>query len=568
MTTMATVRRALLDRPILIGALLAVFVAQTVRASLLKSPVFDEPAHIGAGLSYLETGEFKVNLQHPPLLKEIGALPLLLMGARWPMAPQDWARITDAPGAYFQWTLGSDVIFGNDPDKVMFWSRLPFIALATLLGFLIYAWGRRLLGGTAAVGALFLYALDPNILAHAYLVTTDVGFALFTVLFFFALWHYLNHRSPRRLLWCGLALGAALASKFSAVFLLPIAAALIVWATRWIPAAQPMRPSSLADPYASSDGAQRIVWCFYALLAMGLVSALLIHALYFFPGNPFLYLKGMMRVNADHDPTYLAFMAGRFKPRFLTYYVVAYLLKEPVASLILVGVGLVALLRPGASTTMDRAFLLLPPSVLFAVHAVASHDLGIRYVIPALPFLHLAGGAGLAFLLREGGGWRRVLAAACCAWMIVAAIGIAPDHLSYFNEVACLLGHPSRIGLDGGTACGPLWLDDSNVDWGQGLKQLQGWLAAHPPRGRIRLAYFGSVRPERYGLEFERIGVPDLLQPPSPGLYVVSAHFVARALGELELRYADGVGNWLLRTPPTAVVGHALYVYDIPPTKQ
>ena len=192
---------------------------------------------IGAGLSYFATREFRVNLQHPPLLKEIGALPLVLIGTRFPISQRDWAAIGDQPSPFLQWQLGHDVIFGNDPDRVMTWSRMPFILMSILLGALLVAWGRRLLGATAATGALLLYLFDPTIVAHGYLVATDVGFAAFAMLFFFALWHYLNHRSAKRLLLCGGALGLVLASKFSAVFLLPVALLLLIGGTRWIPAA-------------------------------------------------------------------------------------------------------------------------------------------------------------------------------------------------------------------------------------------------------------------------------------------------------------------------------------------
>ena len=218
--------------PLLLSALLAVFLLQMITASPVKSPTFDEPAHIGAGLSYWKMGDFRVNPQHPPLLKEMGALPLVATGARFPMTRADWSAVGDPPPVFFQWQLGRDVIFGNNPDSVMFWSRLPFILLAVLLGGLIFAWGRRLLGATAATGALLLYVFDPNILAHAPLVATDSGFAAFTVLFLFALWWYLNHRSVRRLVLCGCALGLMLATKFSAVILLPVALALLILATR------------------------------------------------------------------------------------------------------------------------------------------------------------------------------------------------------------------------------------------------------------------------------------------------------------------------------------------------
>ncbi len=550
--------------PILVAVLVFVFFLQAFRASLIKSPVFDEPIHIVAGLSYLKTREFKINLQHPPLLKEIGALPLLILGVRWPMTDQAWAAIGDVQDARFRWQLESKIIFGSDPDRIMFWSRLPFALLGALLGYLIYAWGRRLLGQTAALGALFLYAFDPTMIGHAYLVTTDVGFAVFGFLFLFCLWLYLNYRSPGRLLWCGLSLGAALASKFAAIFLLPIAAVLVFWATRWIRVPAPARGSPLTDPYAFEAGGRRIVRCACALLAMGLLATILIEALYFFPRDPFLYIKGMGRLYYDHDPTYLPFMAGTFQQRFLSYYLVATLVKEPVASIVLIAFGLLALIRRGSVTVMDRAFILLPPAGLFVVNTLWSHDLGIRYVIPALPFLHLAGGAGLAALLREEKSLGKVAAVGCAAWVTVAAIGIYPDHLSYFNEAACVLQDPEQMGVDGGTRCGPLWLDDSNVDWGQGLKQLKEWLKIHAPDRAVRFAYFGSVNPNSYGLSLERIDLADLMRLPSPGLYVLSGHYVARGIGELRKHYLDGPGNWLLHIRPTAVVGHAYYVYDIP----
>ena len=549
--------------PLLLSALLAVFLLQMITASPVKSPTFDEPAHIGAGLSYWKMGDFRVNPQHPPLLKEMGALPLVATGARFPMTRADWSAVGDPPPVFFQWQLGRDVIFGNNPDSVMFWSRLPFILLAVLLGGLIFAWGRRLLGATAASGALLLYVFDPNILAHAPLVATDSGFAAFTVLFLFALWWYLNHRSVRRLVLCGCALGLMLATKFSAVILLPVALALLILATRWIPAQVPIRSSSLVDPYASEDGGQRLVWCFYAFLAMGVLAALVIEAVYLFPRNPFLYIEGIRRINADHDPTYQAFMAGAFKQHFLTYYLVCYLVKEPLPAIALAAVGGWAVLRRGVLPDMDRAFLFLPPLALFLAYSIYSDNLGFRYLIPVLPFLHLAGGAGLAFLVQEGGLWRRTVAAVLCLWAVVAGTAIYPDHLSYFNELACVT-EPSRLGLDGGWRCGPRWLDDSNVDWGQGMKQLRTWLAAHPPRGPLRLGYFGSIRPETYGVQAMVVRVDDLLAPPQPGVYVLSSHILARAFARLREQYGDGPGNWLLHARPVAVVGHAYYVYDIP----
>ena len=541
-----------------------------------KSATFDEPAHVGAGLSYLATGEFKLNLQHPPLLKEIGALPLFLAGVRWPVSEERWKAVGPDPDPALQWQVGQAVIYQNDPDRVMFLSRLPFLGLTLLLAWAVFAWGRQMLGPLPAVAALLLCALDPTIVAHGVLVATDTGFALFSVLFLWSLWWYLSQRTLRRLVVCGLALGGALGAKFSGVLLPPLALVFLFLATRWIPSAVPRQSSSLVDPYAGESGVGRIVHGLYLLLALLAIAVAVVELLYLLPRNPFLYLQGIALVNADHNPTYWPYMAGRFQPLFWTYYAVAYLLKEPIPAIVLAAIGGARLLRSSEDlSALDRIFLLLPPAAYFAFYTgllhlplrlLASlpppHNLGFRYVIPALPFLYLVGGVGARSLWASGAVWKRMVLVALVAWLVVGAWGISPDHLSYFNETACLLSDPSRVGLDGGSACGPLWLDDCNVDWGQGLFQLKDWLDANAPGRRIGLAYFGTALPQRHGLEFDPLTLDDLVKGLPPGLHAVSAHLLARAIGHL----GQGPGNWILRTPPRAVVGHAFYIYEVGPT--
>ena len=62
------------------------------------------------------------------------------------------------------------------------------------------------------------------------------------------------------------------------------------------------------------------------------------------------------------------------------------------------------------------------------------------------------------------------------------------------------------------------------------------------------------------------VRVDDLLAPLQPGVYVLSSHILARAFARLREQYGDGPGNWLLHARPSAIVGHAYYVYDIPET--
>ncbi len=576
---------------------------QSFLASLQKSPVYDEPPHIASGLSYLATGVFRANLQHPPLLKEMSALFLNAAGIHWPQSDEARALISGAPeGENAEWPIGNDIITSNRPDRVMFWARLPFILLAGFLGVLIYVWGCERAGPAAALGALFLYALDPTIVAHSFLVTTDIGLAAFSMLFLWTVWRYVQQPSRRRMVVCGLAMGAVMGAKFSALFMVASAAVLLLASVRWplspVAAAASLKLGKDAGPNspcpcgsgkkykrchgASGTGAQ-LPWASVtpigterrttlervgAFLAMCAVAVLVVEALYFFPHDPLLYLKGLQKVNTDHPAGYQYYFHGDTSARFYGYFVAAYLLKEPVATLLLVATGLFVLVRSKSTPMLTKRFLLIPPAVFLLAMTIFADNLGVRYLIPAMPFAYLVGGMGLAALFNaqngfaSGRAWTRYAAIALCLWVAIAAAGIYPDHLSYFNETACLLEKPSEIGWDGGSRCGPLWLDDSNVDWGQGLKQLRAWTNRHADLPPVHLSYPGTFPPDAYGLRYVKFLTHELMPEPAPGWYAVSAHLVGRVptVGE---KFQQGGGGWLRRMTPVDVAGHAYYIYHV-----
>jgi len=450
-------------------------------------------------------------------------------------------------------------------------------------------------------------------MSSTYLVTTDVGLAAFTVLLMFALWNYVSDPTWKRLVLCGLALGGALTAKFSAVFLLPVVGLLLLASLRWRPnpgagrgpaILRPQQdvPSLPAGPEANSAAAsagkpgmaraevrrrdlcpcgsgrkyknchagrvsrqpshlvRNLVLVGGVFAAMCLAAFLVIQATYFFPGDPMMYVKCARMVNADRLPDFRTYLAGQFSHRFLSYFGVAYVLKEPVAGMILAGIGLVALIRSRSIPVLAKLFLLVPPAVLFVAVSLLADNLGIRYIIPVLPFAFLLAGLGLATLLQAARGWAPYLAAVLCGWLVLAAVGVYPDHLSYFNEAACLLDRPGQAGLDGGTRCGPAWLDGSNLDWGQGSKQLKSWLDRHASGRTVKLAMLTYFPAENYGIRGESMDPSSLAREPTPGLYVVSASYVAR------IPALPRASDWLRRIPPIAIVGHSLYVYDIPPT--
>jgi predicted membrane-bound dolichyl-phosphate-mannose-protein mannosyltransferase len=167
---------------IVVGLLLFMLVVSVLNARN-DSLIYDEDAHIPAAYSYLTEHDIRLNPEHPPLLKDLAAIPLLFLNLNFDTSQPFWSEnANDA-----QWNAGKYFLYGagNNPDKIIFWSRIPFILLSLLLGFFIFKWTKKIAGTLAGLLALTLFAFDPNILGHNHFVTTDIGIAAFTVFSFY-----------------------------------------------------------------------------------------------------------------------------------------------------------------------------------------------------------------------------------------------------------------------------------------------------------------------------------------------------------------------------------------------
>ncbi|NCA94387.1 MAG: hypothetical protein EOM84_04370, partial [Sphingobacteriia bacterium] len=52
---------------------------------------FDEIAHIPAGYSYLTQNEMRLNPEHPPLIKNLSAFPLIFMNLNFDLTQPFWS---------------------------------------------------------------------------------------------------------------------------------------------------------------------------------------------------------------------------------------------------------------------------------------------------------------------------------------------------------------------------------------------------------------------------------------------------------------------------------------------
>ncbi|MGH7152148.1 MAG: hypothetical protein ACREIU_15690, partial [Planctomycetota bacterium] len=138
------------------------------------SATVDEANHLHAGYRALAKGDFTWNTEHPPLGKMLAALPLLAVSPRLRAEPpsqdvrrRDPARARETFDAFVFRDNGS-------PETLLLLGRLPVVALGLALCLAVGRVAQARHGDAAGLLALLLAALDPNLLAHAGLVTTDV----------------------------------------------------------------------------------------------------------------------------------------------------------------------------------------------------------------------------------------------------------------------------------------------------------------------------------------------------------------------------------------------------------
>ena len=552
------------------GVLLVMMSLLAGGAALRESVTIDEVAHIGAGLSYVQKLDLRLNDEHPPLAKVLAGIPLALRGTRADYSSLQWTIGEKFFPAYMsQWVFGEWVLGRwNDARATLAWARFPMLMVTLALGWVLFVYGRRLGGDWGGLLCVTAFVTMPAFLTFGPLVVTDMIIALFAILTLWTLGELWRNPDRRNIHRFALALCGALLSKFSWT-ILGIAMLAFILSTRWWPLAS--QPATKAE----AREWRKLRW--RAVRKGGYLAAVAVYAVYFFfswhqqvdiPGfaghgpllafvgrllmPPWLFLRGLGFVLLTSvRPT---FLFGQPYPHGVWFYFPALVALKSLPGfigLLLLALGLAAWLRskahgvgaiPGELATHWRA-IWVSLLTFTGVCLVGPMDISIRHFTVPLALLTLL----LAPLPRLMQQFKRpaalafgIAAAALAASCLITAVRLYPNFMPYASPIG--MGRPLY------------WLmSDSNVDWNHALPEVSKFAAE---RG------LADVPIDIYGFSDSRTYVPHArlwdCQAPADsdaGLWVF--------LSANEILDSHNCA-WIMRYPHEPLAAGSMYAVRLP----
>lgn len=530
-----------------VALMLAAQAALAVDVARRWTPTHDEYWHLPMGLVYWQTGDWRVDPINPPLVRLWANAPLWLGGVKLELPPEILGHVAIPSPEQ----VGDAFFFesGEEYRQRFFMCRLMMIPLASLGGLILAGWARNWYGDRAGLLATGLWACCPTVLANSAIVTHDMAGTVGVLASTWACLWWKNRPTWTRAIVFGVILGAAQLTKLTAILVLPICG------LAWV-----LLPADDSGKVGGGAEAKPIAWRVVVLQGLAvLIAAWGVLCLQYGSVGllPAPYLAAWARLRQDLGTQHPVFLNGEWRSTgYPQYYLWVLADKLPLGTLVVLGLAMWLVAREWRARWRRSLFLAGAFLVFFIPASLSGNQLGIRYILPAYPFLILLASQAAgwwsrpAFRLVDSRWGKLVLGAAVIT--LPLALRHHPNHLGYFNLLA------------GGPVGGIGRLADSNIDWGQNLYNLRDHVREKQIE-KLKLVYFGSLLPGEVGLPYE---TPPSFTPEL-GWHAVSINFVQGRPHSLKLPEGEHrqVGldefGYFRFFEPVARIGDSILLYHL-----
>jgi tetratricopeptide (TPR) repeat protein len=432
-------------------------VIRSALATQLDSFHIDETYHITSGVSYLRLGDYRLNPEHPPLVK-------LWVAAFLPKSFFYLPSLRRLSDKIEERHFTADAVhLKNDPDRVQQRVRLAMFLLngMLLLGFGLTVWG--VFDPIVALGAIAFLIIDPTVAAHMPLVLTDLPMALLASTAVLLAFSAFRTWRARDLALTGVVLGLVFADKHSAPVVLAAVALLGTWLALRGPRSFRDRALRLARVLAMLVLAWIVLWSFYRfrfnespigrdLFNRPLANKIAdvnspalrktisvmsdIHLL------PRAYLWGLADITRAgvEGRIYAIYFWNRYYIRKTPFYFfpVLILAKLPIGLSAVCAIGLALMFTGRVPSDWRAAFGVMMGLVglLLLMLALANSSYaGIRHALPVFPALAVFAGVAAANAVQGKSRLMKIAVALLTAVALISAMPVIRPW-EYYNEIA------------------------------------------------------------------------------------------------------------------------------------
>lgn len=550
-------------------ALIVAAVVMLPRSYLISrahSENMDTQYHLRRGFATIAHNPYGAILPRTdgPLGQVLMELPMFVLGCDpgKPITMANWPAGTFVPGgdarneaeAMRLRGLRRAFLYGHwlSPEALLsivcIWKTVLFLPAIAV----IFVWTRAVYGLKSAYLALGLFLADPTFTANIAAPALDTFGVAGIIISCYLYWRFFETPTRGRLIAAVISTAAALLMKHTAVLLPPVfvimlvmhrgeswrivrknlllavaIGALAIWAFTLFDYSAPNEVMTRHLSFKSDSAAKDI---FLSFLERKWPA-----------GVYFGCVVESFGINAAGQN---AFLWGEISPKGWWYYfpvVASY--KIPFGIFFVLGMGMVSLvwIKPRRA----EIYLAIPALAWTLFLLNTNMNYGFRHFMPPYAFMLMLSARCVS------GSSRMILISAwiaCLAGAIHAA-SYHPDYLGYFNRK---FDKPQAI------------INDTNIDWGQSLKQVRRWLDEHP-----------TTRPVHLGLRTDESLIPPLYyiggqfhimtrsdQTPTSGLLILSPVWEAAIYDPFD-RFA-----MVRPVKPIDVIGHCMSVYDLDQIKE
>ncbi len=426
-------------------------------------------------------------------------------------------------------------------DSKFYLAKLISMFGASLMILSVFLWAKEFYSPLGATLGLILISFDPNIIAHSRVITQDILTGTFFFTTCFISWKYLKSKKKLYFLLLLVSFIFANLTRVTALILFPILfiqfflhnkdklrrnftkASIFIFVLAFVFVLAINVGYSFSGSFKKSST--------YKFESNGLkkITTFLDKIYITSIPLPYAYVKTIdfgqakMEKGIANGPTYLNGRIGieidkEGKTKnvgFISYYFYILLYKLPLGTLFLLIISLFLRFKNKHKLKEEILFIFFPALFYFVFMSVNTSQLGIRYIMPVLPFIYLS----IASLSSHFSKYNKKLFIVTLP-TILSVLSFFPHYLSYTNE---LIWDKKKAYK---------YLADSNLSWKQNSNYIRDYLEKNPDiklvRGEKKLKVGKNLIDVNYLLGILKNGkkMDNLMSIKEPIRHVVHSHLL------------------------------------------